>query len=553
MQTLTDTQPLRRPDPTNPVAVLQAWLRKVKVPVSQTTIRQTVENHPDYPSLLSLSDALDEWQIDNAALHLNSVEQLRELPTPFVAYHTAQSGFYVLVESVAGESITFVEPTSRQRQTETLEQFQQHWSGVVLLAEKTEQSGEADYATLRRNERLNALRLPFAVASIGLLLLLALSVVLPTLTGLQAVWLLTKAVGLTLSIALVMKQLGHSNALTGRFCQTLSKAGCESVLQSPAATVVGNVHWSDVGLVYFAGGLLAAFLSSTQPQVSPILGWLALLSLPYVVFSIYYQARVARQWCALCLGVQVVLLIESALALSQPLTLPTAFLPYAAFAGAFLLPTALWLVGKPLWQQANETDSLRRQLARFKNNPDLFAALLQKQPQAPLWRPDALITLGNPDAEHVLTVVTNPYCGPCAKMHRTLEELLSKRPNLRAEIIFLACDGPTGRATTVLRHLLALEDRVSALNDWYAQDAKDYEQWAKHWPVYPEQTPFERAKAHCDWCLLGKIEATPTLFIDGHKLPEVYKLADLQHVFRIAISMNAASATALNMDLAKSR
>ncbi len=241
MQTLTTQQPLRQPGPTNPVAVLQVWLRQLAVPVSRTTIRQTVENHPDYPSLLSLSDALDEWQVDNAALNLNSVEQLRELPTPFMAYHTAQSGFYVLVESVSNDSLTFVEPTSGQRQTETLEQFQTHWSGVVLLAEKTELSGEVNYAAHRRIEWLNALRLPLVVAAVGLLLLLALSVTVSTLTGLQAVWLLTKAVGLTLSIALVMKQLGHANALTDRFCQALSKAGCENVLQSPAAKYLNRI------------------------------------------------------------------------------------------------------------------------------------------------------------------------------------------------------------------------------------------------------------------------------------------------------------------------
>jgi hypothetical protein len=313
------------------------------------------------------------------------------------------------------------------------------------------------------------------------------------------------------------------------------------VLNAPAATVVGNVHWSDVGLVYFAGGLLAALWNSTKPQASPLLGLLAVLSLPYVVFSVYYQARVARQWCALCLGVQAVLLVEGALALNQPLTLPTTFPTYAAFVAAFLLPTALWLIGKPLWQQANEADSLRQQLARFKNNPDLFAALLQKQPQAPLWRPDALIRLGNPEAEHVLTVVTNPYCGPCAQMHRAVEDLLSKRHNLRVEIIFLACDGPTGRATTMLRHLLALGDKTSALNDWYAQDAKDYAQWAKRWSANPEQTPFEQAKEHCDWCRAAKVDATPTVFVDGYKLPEVYRLEDVQLVLHGSASLQTAS------------
>jgi len=33
-----------------------------------------------------------------------------------------------------------------------------------------------------------------------------------------------------------------------------------------------------------------------------------LLALPYIIFSVYYQWRVAKQWCVLCLAVQALLL-----------------------------------------------------------------------------------------------------------------------------------------------------------------------------------------------------------------------------------------------------
>ncbi len=120
-------------------------------------------------------------------------------------------------------------------------------------------------------------------------------------------------------------------------------------------------------------------------------------------------------------------------------------------------------------------------------------------------------------------------------MHRVVEELLSKRPNLRAEIIFLACDGPTGRTTTMLRHLLALADRAGALKDWYAQDAKDYDQWAKRWPTDPEQVPVEQVIEHCKWCMSAKIESTPTVFVDGFRLPELYQVGDLQQALHYSM------------------
>lgn len=121
---------------TNAQATVGALLRQLRVSVTSQTIRQTLWQHPDFPSLLSISDALDKWQVDNAAIQLGNVEQLRELPMPFVVHSTKEGGLYLLIESVANGTITSMEPNRQHRQTEPEAQFAKHWSGVIVKAQK---------------------------------------------------------------------------------------------------------------------------------------------------------------------------------------------------------------------------------------------------------------------------------------------------------------------------------------------------------------------------------------------------------------------------------
>ncbi len=54
-------------------------LRSLKIPVTQTAIIDTVEGHPDHPSLVSISDALNKWKVNNAALQVDK-GRVDELP-----------------------------------------------------------------------------------------------------------------------------------------------------------------------------------------------------------------------------------------------------------------------------------------------------------------------------------------------------------------------------------------------------------------------------------------------------------------------------------------
>jgi protein-disulfide isomerase len=68
-----------------------------------------------------------------------------------------------------------------------------------------------------------------------------------------------------------------------------------------------------------------------------------------------------------------------------------------------------------------------------------------------------------------------------------------------------------------------------ALNDWYRQEWKDYEAWAKLHPVGEEQTEDTSLEKQREWCRMAEVRYTPTILINGYKLPELYSLEDIKY------------------------
>lgn len=515
----------------NATATLHALLRELQAKVTRATVRESLLHHPDFPSLLSLSDVLTDWKIDNTALQLNTIEQLRELPLPFIAHLHENGGWYVLVTALQGDAITYTDSTDG-RKTELLTDFEKKWSGVILLAEADDNSGESDYATHRKQEILDELRAPFVWAGVLLLSLFVILSIAKDLTLSDWFLLLTKTIGLVLSGLLVAKQIGAKNTLTDRLCRISSKTNCDDVLISPTAKLWDWLSWTDIGLLYFAGSLLTVWSSVLLSDLRSLLYGIALLALPYTIFSVYYQGFVLRQWCPLCLGVQGILMLEGILAIIQIDSLPISWQPYMLTLSAFVLPTLAWVCVKPILVYLPKSRREHQELMRLKRDPDIFRALLMQQPQMPPV-PASLhpVVLGNSEAEHIVTMVTNPYCGPCAQAHATLEHLITQNDHVKATIIF-ACDGEGGHSTQVAMQAMALskQDNVAqALTDWYKQPEKDFTAWAAQYPIVLGLTDWIAIAAwQREWCLMANITTTPTLFVDGYQLPQQYQLSELR-------------------------
>ncbi|MBD0259043.1 MAG: thioredoxin domain-containing protein [Cytophagales bacterium] len=511
---------------------MHAFAGQLNAKVTRHTVESTLKKHPDYPSLFSLSHALGQWQIENVALQLQP-EQFTELTAPFIAHihHEGEPGF-ALVQSIRNGTVEWsCDPQKRHR--EPVDQFIGRWTGVALLAEATPGAGEEKYRENRTREMLDGLRLPFVMAVVAVCLLTGLYS--GTAAGVSWPWyalLLLKCLGVTLGGLLLWQSIDKDNPVIARLCRPGKKINCNSVLDSPPAKLWGWLGWAEIGFLYFSGGLLALLLGSS-PTGAVLLAAFNLLALPFTFYSVYYQARIVRQWCALCLGAVAILWLEFFAGLALWRAFWQHAFPWhepAKLLVAFAVPAAGWALVKPVLLSARKTRRLEDELRRFKYNPDLLVPLLEQQPVMPPAEDLQPIMLGNAEAGQVITLVTNPYCPPCAKAHAEIEELLAGNPNLKCRIIFSGTNQENDRKGKAARYLLSLpgHEQARALKEWFAADEKAR---AGRLNQPRSRAAEERARQvlddHARWCEEAAITATPTIYLNQHRLPELYRLSDL--------------------------
>ncbi|HEY1054516.1 MAG TPA: vitamin K epoxide reductase family protein, partial [Emticicia sp.] len=403
----------------NAISATYLFLKSIGAKVTEETVEETLRNHPHYPSLLATSDALNEWHIENASLRIKP-EQLTEIPTPFLTYLALNGGSFVVVKSIKENTIEWLS-SDKKAIKENLVDFIKKWSGVILVAEINENSGEEDYQKNRRKEFLSGFRFPLFLLA---LLATFINVFYHTFSN---DWhyntlLVTKLLGTFISSILLWQSIDKNNPFIQKLCQFNTKTNCNSILNSSVAQITPWLSWSEVGFFYFAGGFVSLLI---VPASFPLFQILASLAIIYTCWSIYYQGFIAKQWCILCLLVQGVICIE--FFISLPVSFPSLLKELNTFSfnnsltvlQGFLAPALVWIFLKPILQKSQQTNKLKNDVRKFKNNPDFFLNQLHTQPEMPfISKVLDPVVIGHSKALYTITIVTNPFCQPCAKVHK---------------------------------------------------------------------------------------------------------------------------------------
>ncbi len=516
----------------NPVTAIIQLLQQLKVNVTDGSVNEAILSHPDYPSLLCISDCLKQWQVENIAVRTEK-NKTGELPLPFIAFMGRE--FKAVVQITDGE-VYFLNDDNKL-QKENKQNFLDKWSGVALLAEAAEGAGEKEYALKKRKENLHALAIP-ALIGFGLLWAVVASFFYSGSNALAyTALLLCKLSGIIISGLLLWYEIDKYNLTLQKICTGGGgKTNCNAILSSSKSKIFSWLSWSEAGFFYFGGSFLSL---SLYPSSTNIIAWLNLLALPYILFSIGYQKFIAKQWCPLCLAVQALLFGEFIIGFTGGfLTKPDGpFIVLFQVGLLFLLPVAVWYFIKPHLLNEQEGKTKKYELARLKNNTEIFNALLAAQKQVTHSTEGLGITLGNPNADNTIIKVCNPYCGPCAKAHPEIEKLLEHNNNLKVQIIFNATNHVDDYLANPVKHLLAIAEKgneiikTKSLDDWYMTEKKDYDVFARKYPINGElQMQDAKVDAMDKWCKATEISFTPTFFINGYQLPEIYNLKDLKYL-----------------------
>jgi uncharacterized membrane protein len=529
--------------------VAYEYLKLLKIPVTKKGINSLLNQHYHYPSLLSITDILNKYKVSNAAYHLEE-RHIDELVAPFITICTnlPTGKDFVLVTEITPTTITYKTDYTKEK-TCLRSEFLLDWKNAVLIAKKENDSIEPQYlenTKLEKRESQRAKLLKFTFASF---LILATFSFFFNLDRTQLFYaspiLVTKLIGSTIAIILLIYEIDKSNSFIKDLCTGGKQTNCDAVLTSKAAGFAG-VKWSEAGFFYFASTLL--FL--LYPGISftskiPLLAITAIIVSPYMVFSIYYQYKIVKEWCKLCLATQGVLLLE---AIWGILSIPkNTFSNPQIFSSeivitlvlSILTPIIVWYFLKPVFQKANDSEIYNNAFKRLLYNPENFSQLLQTQKKVADGWENIGITLGNENAKNTIIKVCNPYCGPCARAHPKLEELIKQNNDFKLKIIFNNTNHVNDIGNKPIRHLLSISSENNllrtqkAVDDWYDPQKKDYDLFAVKYPKDESELQLQNTKIDemRNWCINTGITFTPTIFINGNQLPDNYSIDELINIF----------------------
>lgn len=527
------------------VKAVIAFLKFLGIKVNNTTVDETMQSHPDWPSLLCVSDSLTKWNIPNGAAKIDPIK-IDELPTPFIAFtHSIQAPIAIIAE-VSSDSIKKLQGNYNKPYIISKDEFFKIWDGTYLIAEPNESSGESGYKKIKINSFLRSLIPIAAILLLATVSLWSLSKNIflsdienqTTVPGIFIQFLIT-IIGTGVSVLLLWYEIDQNNPLLHKVCTSIKKGNCGAILTGKASKVFSWLSWSEVGFFYYAGAILSFVFAGTYlPNTVSLIALFNLMALVYPFYSIYYQWRIAKEWCIFCLTVQGLLVLGAINIFSfgllsiKLLTIPFLLQSFVLY----ITPVLIWFSIKPFILKLQEAKFNRRDYQRLKFNTEVFDTLLKKQKQI-ITPVDGLgIDIGNPNAGHTLVKVCNPYCGPCAKAHLKIERLITGNANIKAKVIFTATTDEKDYRTVVVQHLMAIASQnngqhtAQALDDWYLADKKDYKNFAEKYPLngaIAQQT--DAIKKMEKWCEKNKIVATPTIFINGYQLPDVYDIGDLEY------------------------
>lgn len=136
------------------------YLDLLSIDVTKSSVDETLQNHPDWPTMLAISDSFNSWHIPNAALKI-SEEEFESLEPPFLAYFKNSPTSVAIVTTVTANFVTYLVDDFSKNLQATKSEFLLKCTGYYLVAEKAENSGEKDFEKKKLQERFKSL-LPIA-------------------------------------------------------------------------------------------------------------------------------------------------------------------------------------------------------------------------------------------------------------------------------------------------------------------------------------------------------------------------------------------------------
>ena len=518
--------------------------KTLKVKATKTSISQLLLSHPDFPSLKALADVFSNYNVDSMALKIDNLHIIGNVEEGFLIQvkPETENKLFAYVYNLTDDKVIWYNPSTHRRERINRDKLEEEFTGYAMFFDATDKTEEKDYSLLHRKELYNSFVEHILALFLPILVIVSWAVhtitVNKSLFWFSSLYSLLLFIGGIIGLSLLLYEYNVYSPMLNRVCGISHNTSCMAILHSPASQIVG-IPWSVIGTAYFIGILTTLIVTGYDDSIVYTAALLHLLTLPYIFYSIYYQYFVAKQWCPLCLGVLLIIVLLFTTALLRGIYYQhpslTLFSIISLITTLFVVFAAIYF----LWKLSNYIKSSKyfeHTLSRLKYNSDVFSALLHNSRKIDMPTDDYGIVLGNPHGSIHIVKVCNPYCSHCADAQPILQGLVERNSDVKLHMIFTADPHASYYENTPINQFLSLyhqgADIETILSDWYADPNKDKLAFEQKYPFKQEDTVWntKNAEKMYRFCEDTNIKGTPTIFINGYEFPNNYQVKDLLYI-----------------------
>lgn len=504
--------------------ILEQFLDAIEVRYNKHFADKLYYEHPHRYNMYGLKKMLDVYGVKTLGVRIES-KDLLSLNFPCIL-HTY--GDFAIGLDCGTDTITYLH--NGKRVTISHDAFKQTWTGNALVVEETTEADEPEYYNHRKEEILANAK----VYSIPIMLIL--SVIIGIVAHIQEMelysimGLLLNSLGVFVCSMLMQKQLMGESRYGDRVCSLFHHADCNGILDGPKAKFFG-ISWSEVGMGYFIASILLITLYPKSVGTVSIINWIAMF---YGVWSIYYQWRIAKSWCVLCVISQSIIWLIGIIEIISCISVPLTFNVFSSLFSCMVYGICIMAVHYFATAHTAEKGRIRaiQKFRALKVNSKVANTLIENEEYYETSLEDSSILFGNPEAKMRVTILSNPHCNPCARMHKHVEKLLSLcGDEICVQYIFSSFNENLENSS---RYLIFCyfeyehDEALSKFADWYLRDKFNYEKIISCNDTYIHTEKIEEEmEKHRTWRTRTSLMETPTILVNGHKLPDEYEIGDL--------------------------
>lgn len=504
--------------------ILEYFLDALEIDYTRHFATALFQEHPHKYNMYGLKKMLDVYGVKTIGVHVDN-KDLSELTFPCI-FHIDED--FVVGLDYNANTVKILQHGKEVTCPKDI--FQQSWTGNALVVEETTEAMEPD----RRKHRFDELISMIKKYSIPMMLILVAVIAIVNnwlyITIFDIGRILLSFSGILVCIMLMEKQLFGESRYGDRVCSLFHQADCNSVLDGPMSKIFG-ISWSEIGLGYFVANIMLLSLFPASSFFVAIINWVAML---YGMWSVYYQWRIAKSWCVLCVIVQVIIWIMGLTAIISYMTVPYAFGLGDSLLSCMVFAITILAVHHSASARIADQERVRavQRYRSLKANGDVAKVLIEKGEYYKTTLDDSSIIFGNPAAKILVTILSNPHCNSCARMHKRVEQFLKMNEgDFCVQYIFFPFNKELEDSSRYLISCYLDNSKEEALRRftlWYAKEKFDYKKVIKanETNIHTQAVEDEMEK-HKRWRNKTSLVATPTILINGYKLPDEYELEDL--------------------------